>query len=178
MLQGEMCHLGFCIFTRVYVNLQKIHRLFSLDFMIKGECSSFAMVVSETYFTPIYTEAQFWNNVPDPTEIERGRSDAISTAYAASHNENGANNTAPQATGGTETAEVGYISLLGTCPCTLSYLVLCGSFGLFSWSFLISRSFVLPSESTVEIKQRNPNWPEAEKFWGEHSSCGKNAISV
>ena len=57
-----------------------------------------------------YTEAQFWNNVPDPTEIERGRSDAISTAYAASHNDNGVNDTAPQATGGTETTEVGNIN--------------------------------------------------------------------
>ena len=51
-----------------------------------------------------YTEAQFWNNVPDPTEIERGRAIAISSAYAAAHDDNGVNDTAPQ------TTEVGNIN--------------------------------------------------------------------
>ena len=32
------------------------------------------------------TDAQFWNSVPDPTEIERGRTEAIDMAYAAAAN--------------------------------------------------------------------------------------------
>ena len=32
------------------------------------------------------TDAQFWNTVPDPTEIERGRAEAIDMAYAAAMN--------------------------------------------------------------------------------------------
>ena len=51
-----------------------------------------------------YTEAQFWSNVPDPMEIERGRADTISLAYAAAHDDNGGDDTAPQ------TTEVGNIN--------------------------------------------------------------------
>ena len=34
------------------------------------------------------TDAQFWNSVPDPTDIERGRTEAIDMAYAAAANFN------------------------------------------------------------------------------------------
>ena len=34
------------------------------------------------------TDAQFWNTVPDPTDIERGRTEAIEMAYAAAVNFN------------------------------------------------------------------------------------------
>ena len=52
------------------------------------------------------TDAQFWNTVPDPTDIERGRTEAIEMAYAAAVNFNGstmANQQEP-------TAEVGNIN--------------------------------------------------------------------
>ena len=34
------------------------------------------------------TDAQFWNTVPNPTDIERGRAEAIDMAYAAAANLN------------------------------------------------------------------------------------------
>ena len=37
----------------------------------------------------IQTDAQFWSTVPDPMDIERGRTEAIDMAYAAATNFNG-----------------------------------------------------------------------------------------